>query len=155
MLAPWKKSYDKPRQCIKTQGHYFANKGCIVKAMVFPVIMYRYESWTIKKAERQRIESFKMRCWRRLLSIPWTARRSNQSILKEVNPEYSFEGLRLGLKLQSFGYLMWRVNLLEKTLTLGKIESRRRRWQRTIWLDDITNSMEIRLRKFWETVKNR
>ena len=108
----------------------------LVKVMVFPVVMYGCESWTIKKAQCQRIDAFGLWCWRRLLRVPWTARRSNQSILKEISPEYSLEGLMLKLKLQYFGYLMWRVDSLEKTLMLGKIEGRRRRgWQRTRWLD--------------------
>ena len=102
-------------------------KVCLVKAMVFPVIMYGCESWTIKKAERQRIDAFELWCWRRLLTIPWTAKRSNQSILKKINPEYSLEGLMLKLKLQTFGHLMQRADSLEKDLTLGKIEGRRRR----------------------------
>ena len=101
-LAPWKKSYDKPRQCIQKQRHHFANKVRIIKAMVFPVVMYGCESWTIKKAECQKIDAFKLWCWRRLLQVPWTARRSNQSILKEISPEYSLEGLMLKLKLQYF-----------------------------------------------------
>ena len=102
-------------------------KVCLVQAMVYPVVMYRRESWTIKKAEHQRIDAFKLWCWRRLLRIPWTAKRSNQSILKEINPEYSLEGLMLKLKLQYFGHLMGRANSLEKTLMLGKTEGRRRR----------------------------
>ena len=106
-------------------------KVCIVKATVFPVVMYRSESWSIKKAECQRIDAFKLWCWRRLLRVPWTARRSNQSILKEINPEYSLEGLMLKLRLQHFGHLMWRLDSLEKTLMLGKIEGRKRRgWQK-------------------------
>ena len=124
MLAPWKKSYDQPRQHIKKQRHYFAKKG-LVKAMVFPVVMYGCESWTIKKAECQRIDAFELWDWIRLLRAPWTARRSNQSILKEISPEYSLEGLMLKLKLQYFGHLMRRTNSLEKTLMLGKIEGRR------------------------------
>ena len=104
-------------------------KGHLVKAMVFPVVMYGCESWTIKKAEQQRIDAFELWCWRRLLRVPWTARRSNQSILKEINPEYSLEGLMLKLKLQKFGHLMQRNDLFEKTLMLGKIEGRRRRGQ--------------------------
>ena len=106
MLAPWKKSYDQPRQHIKKQRHYFTTKACLVKAMVFPVVMYGCESWTIKKAKCQRIDAFELWCWTRLLRVPWTARRSNQSILKEISPEYSLEGLMLKLKLQYFGHLM-------------------------------------------------
>ena len=116
MLAPWKKSYDKRRQHIKKQRHYFAGK--VVKAMVFPVVTYRCESWTMKKAECYKIDAFELWCWRRLLRVPWTPRRSNQSILKETSPEYSLEGLML--KFQCFGHLMRRVNPLEKTLMLGK-----------------------------------
>ena len=113
--------------CVKKQRHHFANKGLyIVRAMVFPVVMYGCDSWTIKKAESQKIDAFKAWCWRRLLRVPWTARRSNQSILKEINPEYSLEGLMLKLKLQYFGHLMRRANSLEKTLMLGKIEGGRR-----------------------------
>ena len=126
-LAPWKKSYDKPRQHIIKQRRNFATKVHIVKVVVFPVVMYGCESWTIKKAECQRIDAFKLWCWRRLLRVPWTARRSNQSILKAVNPEYSLEGLMLKLKLQYFSHLMQRANSLKKTLMLGKIEGKRRR----------------------------
>ena len=115
---------------------------CLVKTMVFPVVMYGCESWTIKKAECQRIGAFELWCWRTLLRAPWTARRSNQSILKEIRPECSLEGLMLKLKLQYFGHLMWRTDSFEKTLMLGKIEGwRRREWQRMRWLDGITNSM--------------
>ena len=106
MLAPWKKSYEQLRQHIKKQRHYFANNGPIVKAMVFPVVMYGCESWAIKKAEHQRTDAFELWCWRRLLRVPWTARRSNKSILKEISVEYSLEGWMLMLKLQYFGYLM-------------------------------------------------
>ena len=127
MLAPWKKSYDQPRQHIKKQRHFFDEKVCLVKAMVFPVVMYGYKSWTIKKAEHWRIDALELWCWRRLLRVPWTARRSNQSILKEISPEYSLEGLMLKLKLQFFGHLMWITDSFEKTLILGKIEDGRRR----------------------------
>ena len=106
MLTPWKESYDPPRQHFKKQRHYFVNKGPTSQAMVFPVVMYGCESWTVKKAEHQRIDALELWCWRRLLRVPWTARRSNQSILKDVNPEYSLEGLILKLKLQYFGHLM-------------------------------------------------
>ena len=112
---------------LKSRDITLSTKVCIVKAMVFPVVMYRSESWTIQKAECQRIDAFELWCWRRLLRVPWTARRSNQSILKEINPEYSLEGLMLMLKLHYFGHLMRRADSLEKTLTLGKIEGRRRR----------------------------
>ena len=131
MLAPWKKSYDQPRQHIKKQRHYFANKGPSRQTMVFPVVLYGCESKTIKKDERRRIDTFELWCWRRLLRVPWTARRSNQSILKEFSPEYSLEGLMLNLKLQYFGHLMQRTDSLENTLMLGKIEGGRRRgWHR-------------------------
>ena len=127
MLAPWKKSYDQPRQHIKKQRHYFADKVCLVKAVAFPVVMYGCESWTIKEAECLRMDAFELWYWRRLLRVPWTARRANWSILKEISPEYSLEGLMLKLKLQYFGHLMRRADSLEKTLMLGKIEGRRRR----------------------------
>ena len=126
MLAPWKKSYDKPRQHIKKQRHYLANKVCLVKGMVLPVVMYGCESWTIKKTEHRKIDAFELWCWRRLLRVPWTARRSNQSILKEISPEYSLEELMLKLKLQSFGHMMQRTDSLEKSLILGKTEGRRK-----------------------------
>ena len=123
MLIPWKKSYDQPRQLIKKQRHCFVNKSWhLVKAMVFPVVMYGCESWTIKKAECQRIDAFELWCWRRLLRVPWTARRSNQSILKEISCEYSVEGPMLKPKLQYFSHLLWRTDSLEKTLMLGKTE---------------------------------
>ena len=134
MLAPWKKIYDKPRQHTEKQ--------------VFPVVIYGCESWTIKKAEHWRTDAIELWCWRRLLIVPWTARRSNQSILKEISPEFSLEGLML--KFQYFGDLMQRTDSLEKTLLLGKIEGRKRKgWQRMRWFDGITDLMDMSLSKFW------
>ena len=133
MLALWKESYDQPRQNIKGRDITLSTKVRLVKAMVFPVVMYGCEIWTIKKAEHRRIDAFVLWRWRRLLRVLWTARRSNQSILKEISPEYSLEGLMLKLKLLYFGHLMWRADSLEKTLILGKIEGRKRRGQQRGW----------------------
>src|SRR5574341_1331285 len=138
---------------LKSRDINLPAKICLVKAIVFPVVMYGCESWTVKKAERRRIDAFELWCWRRLLRVPWTARRSNQSILKEISPGISLEGMMLKLKLQSFGHLMRRVDSLEKTLMLGGIGGRRRRGRRRMrWLDGITNWIDVSLSEFQELV---
>ena len=154
-LTPWKKSYDQLRQLNKKQSHYFANKVHLVKAMVFPVVMHRCESWNIKKGEHWKTDAFELWCWRRLLTVLWTARRSNQSILKEINPECSLEGLMLKLKLQYFGFLR-RRDASWKTLMLRMIESGRRRGrQRMRWWADIIDWMDMSLSKLQELVMDR
>ena len=152
-VAPWHAIWTNLDSILKSRNITLPTKICLAKAVVFLVVMYRCESWAIKKAERQRIDAFESWCWRRLLRVPWIARRSNQSILKKINPEYSLEGLML--KLQYFGPLMERANSLEKTLMQGKIEGRRRGQQRMRWLDGITDSMDMNFSELQEIVEDR
>ena len=153
MLLRGRKAMTNLNSILKSRDITLPTKVCWIKAMGFPGVMYGCESWTIKKAECRRIDAFELWCWRRLLRVPWTARSSNQSILKEISPEYSLEGLMLQLKLQYFGHLMWRTGSLEKTLMLRKIEGRRRRgWQRMRWLDGITDLIDMSLSKLLELV---
>ena len=155
-LLLWRKAMTNLGNILKSRDITLPANVHLVKAMVFPIVMYGCESWTIQKAECWKIDAFELWCWRRLLKVPWTARRSNQYILKEISPEYSLEGLTLKLKLPYFGHLMQRTDSFEKTLMLGKIKDGRRRvWQRMRWLDDITDSMDMTLSKLQDSVMDR
>ena len=156
LLLFGRKAMTKLGSILKSRDFTWPRKVCLIKAMVFPVVMYACEFWTIKKADCQRIDAFELWCWRRLLWVPWTARRSNQSILNEISPEYSLEGLMLKLKFQYFGHLVRGINSLEKTLILGKINGRRRRGQpRMRWLDGITDTMVLSLSRLQKLVMDR
>ena len=156
MLAPWKKSYDKPRQCIKKQRHYFANKG--LSRQIYGFSSSHVQMWELdhREGELWRIDAFELWCWRRVLRVPRQLRRSNQSTLKEINPEFSLERLTMRLKCECFGHLMWRADSLEKTLMLGKFEGRRRRGQQRMrWSNGTADSMDMSQSKLWEIVKDR